>query len=79
MKKYMMMMSIVAAVTVSLAGCNGVWPRCGWYRGDACEVCPTYESYPAVSEGWMVPSMTAPEVLPGPATTQPSAAPQPSA
>jgi hypothetical protein len=79
MKKWMML-SIVAAVTVSLVGCQGAWPRCWWYQGDACDTCPTYQSYPAMTEGWVAPSTIAPEVMPGPATTAPApATTQPSA
>ena len=70
--KKTMIFTILAALAVSLAGCSSAWPRCWWYRGDACEVSPTYDYCPTGSGQMIVPQASMPEVLPGPANTEPT-------
>lgn len=63
---------VFAVFALPLPGCCNAWPRWWGYRGDPCNVYPTYESAPAVEGAWMVAPEQGTEVLPGPATAEPS-------
>ncbi|MFV1966525.1 MAG: hypothetical protein ACC628_13960 [Pirellulaceae bacterium] len=70
--KRLVVLAIFATVGLSLAGCSQTWPRWSWYRGDPCNVSPTYESMPAVmGQEYMAPTPSA-EVLPGPVHSESS-------
>ena len=71
--KRLFVLFIIAAFAVPFAGCCNGWPRLWSYRGDPCNVCPSYESMPAVSGGLVVPQGQGTEVLlPGPVSTESS-------
>ena len=70
--KRLVLLAMLAALGLSVAGCSHNWLRQCWYRGDPCNVCPTYESTPAVmGQEYMTPGPAA-EVLPGPVQSDPS-------
>jgi len=70
--KRLLVLIIIAAFAAPLAGCCDAWPRLWSYRGDPCNVYPSYESMPAVSGGLIAPPAQGTEVLPGPASMESS-------
>ena len=70
--KRLVLLAILAITALPLAGCNRGWPRCWGYRGDPCNVCPSYESMPGVMGQEYITPGPAAEVLPGPVQSDPS-------
>jgi hypothetical protein len=70
--KRLVVIAMLVTLGSSIAGCSQTWPRCWWFRGDPCNVCPTYESMPAMIGPEYVTPAPAAEVLPGPVESESS-------
>jgi hypothetical protein len=65
--KRLMILTIVAALAISVVGCCRAWPRWWGYQGDPCNVYPGYSTVPGTQAETIVPGAPQTQLLPGPA------------